>query len=278
MKKIIAALDGLKYSRNTTDYAINLAGESGAHLVGIFLDDITYHSYKIFELVHDEGVYEEEVKVFETRDSSLRHQASTEFEKSCLEAGISYTIHHDRNIAIRELLHESIFADLLIIEKRETLTHYEENLPTRFIRSLLPRIECPVLLVPSGYVFPEKLILLYDGGPSSVYAIKMFSYLFPEFCKIRTEVVSVIQPNESRHIPEKYLMKEFLKGHFQEASIIELKGLPDAEIASHLSGRPHREWVVLGAYGRGVVSRWLKPSLADMLMQQINTPLFIAHK
>jgi len=82
MKKIIAALDGLKYSRNTTDYAINLAGESGAHLVGIFLDDITYHSYKIFELVHDEGVYEEEVKVFETRDSSLRHQASIEFEKS----------------------------------------------------------------------------------------------------------------------------------------------------------------------------------------------------
>src|SRR3974390_1765969 len=113
MKKIIAALDGLKYSRNTTDYAINLAQESGAHLVGIFLDDVTYHSYKIFELVHDEGVYEEEIEALESGDEASRLQAASEFENACIQAGISYSVHHDRNLAIQELLHESLFADLL---------------------------------------------------------------------------------------------------------------------------------------------------------------------
>jgi nucleotide-binding universal stress UspA family protein len=278
MKKIIAALDGLRFSRSTTDYAISLASQTGAHLVGIFLDDVTYHSYKIFELVHDEGVYEEEIEVLESGDEATRHQASCAFENACIQAGISYSIHHDRNLAIRELLHESLFADLMVIDARETLTHYQENQPTRFIRSLLARVECPVLVVPPRYTIPEKAILLYDGEPSSIYAIKMFSYLFPQFGKIRVEVISVAAPGESSREPEKFLMKEFLKSHFEDVRFTCLKGLPDTGIAGYLTGKVHGEWIVMGAYGRGTVSRWIRPSLADSLMQQLPTPLFIAHK
>jgi hypothetical protein len=58
---------------------------------------------------------------------------------------IAYT--HDRNIAIQELKHESIYT-LLIIDSKETLTHYTEKLPTRFIRDLLSDAQCPVLIVP----------------------------------------------------------------------------------------------------------------------------------
>jgi len=34
---------------------------------------------------------------------------------------------------------------------------------------------------------------------------------------------------------------------------------------------------VLGAYERGALSRWLRPSMADILMQEVDRPLFIAH-
>jgi hypothetical protein len=44
MKKIIAALDGLKFSGSTRDYAIQLARQNNAHLVGVFLDDHTSFS------------------------------------------------------------------------------------------------------------------------------------------------------------------------------------------------------------------------------------------
>ena len=51
MKKIIAALDGLKYSKSTRDYAVHLAKQTNTHLARFFMDDITYTGYKIYELV-----------------------------------------------------------------------------------------------------------------------------------------------------------------------------------------------------------------------------------
>ena len=50
MKKFIAAFDGLKFSTSTRDYAIQLAKQNNSHLIGVFLNDFTYHSYKIYDL------------------------------------------------------------------------------------------------------------------------------------------------------------------------------------------------------------------------------------
>ena len=130
MKKFIVAIDGLKYSTSATEYAVHLAKQANAYLVGVFLDDFTYHSYKIYELVgeEEEDITERRLK-FEAKDASVRNEAVQYFQVACRKAGIEHTIHHDRNIALPELLHESIYADLLIIDKKETFTHYEENRP-----------------------------------------------------------------------------------------------------------------------------------------------------
>ena len=77
------------------------------------------------------------MKEYRAKDKAIRTAASKKFESACRKSLLEYTIHHDQNIAIQELKHESIYADLLIIEAKETLTHYPENLPTRFIRDLL---------------------------------------------------------------------------------------------------------------------------------------------
>jgi nucleotide-binding universal stress UspA family protein len=279
MKKIIAAIDGLKYSQATTDYAIQFANDSNAHLVGVFLDDMTHHSYKVYEVIHSEvGVSQEKMGKFEKHDQELRAEAAEKFEISCRNACINHTIHHDRNIASRELLHECIYADMLVINSKETLSAYEENQPTRFIRDVLVNLECPVLVVPDTFKSIEKVIFLYDGEPSSVYAIKMFSYMFPNWNNVSMEVVTVNSANDSLHLPDGRLMKEFMKRHCPQATYTVLKGdLPDIEIVNYLKNKNLHELVVLGAYRRGMVSRWFKPSLADVLMQDISSPLFIAH-
>jgi hypothetical protein len=278
MKKIIAVIDGLKYSESTTDYAVYFAKQTGAHLVGVFLDDFTYHSYKIYELVSDQGdVSEEKVARLDKIDEEIREGSTEKFTKACQRAGINYTIHHDRNIAIHELLHESIFADLLIIENKETLTHYEEKLPTRFVRNLLSEVQCPVLVVPQNYNHIDKAVLLYDGEPGSVYAIRTFSYVFSGVEGLSIEVLSVKSVRESHHVPDNRLMKEFMKRHFPNAEFTVLNGDAEIEIVKHLKGNDKNLLVVLGAYNRGMVSRWFKPSMADILMEEINKPLFIAH-
>ncbi|HEX6845754.1 MAG TPA: universal stress protein, partial [Chitinophagaceae bacterium] len=58
MKKIIAAIDGLKYSESTSNYAVQIAKQRDTHLVGVFLDDPIYTSYKIYDVIVQEGVSE----------------------------------------------------------------------------------------------------------------------------------------------------------------------------------------------------------------------------
>lgn len=278
MKKIIAAIDGLKFSDSTVHYAVHLARETNAHLVGVFLDDFTYHSYKIFELVSKSGgVDEEKQKRLERADERTREESVNHFTKACREAGLNYTIHHDKSIALHELLHESIYADLLVIENKETLTHYEETIPTQFIRDLISEVQCPVLIVPKKYKPLDKLILLYDGQPSSVYAIRTFSYLFPELKYLETEVLSVKESRGNRHVPDNRLMKEFMKRHFPQAYYTVLNGYAETEIPESLKAQNNNILVVLGAYERSKVSRWFRESMADILMEQIDAPLFIAH-
>ncbi len=276
MKKIIAAFDGLKFSVSTRDYAIQIAQKNDAHLVGVFLDD--HYSYKIYDLIHEKGgLIGSAKKKLDKKDTKARAIAVKSFETACQETGLNYTIHHDRNVAIQELLHESIYADLLVIDSRETATNYPEKVPTEFIRDLLSNVQCPVLVVPHLFKPIRKLVLLYDGEPSSVHAIKMFSYTLPSLKPYPTEVISVNDPKQSLHMPENKLMKEFMKRHFPKATYTVLKGLAEPEIVNYIKQQKETPLVILGAYRRGMVSRWFRPSMADVLMKDLKLPLFIAH-
>lgn len=278
MKKIIAAFDGLKFSESTRDYAIHIAKMTGTHLVGVFMDDPSYTSYRIYDLVSKEGVSATTLNKYEAKDQATRESSAKNFEKACMEQGLEFNIHHDRKIAIQALKHESIYCDLLMIDSSETLTHYKEKLPTRFIRDLLSDTQCPVMVVPQKYKPIEKIILLYDGGPSSVYAIKMFSYLLPLLKSLETEVVSVNPVSSTLHMPDNKLMKEFMKHHFPKAKYTVTKGWAEDEIVRHLKKPRHANaLVVLGAYRRGTISRWFRESMADILMKEVKLPLFIAH-
>lgn len=279
MKKIIAAMDGLKFSGSTTNYAVHFANQSNAHLVGIFMDDLTDHSFNEYELVSKEGGMENTGRVrHEKKDEATREQTIIKFSKACREAGLNFTVRNDRGIALQELLHETIYADLLIIESKETLTHYEEGIPTRFIHELLSETQCPVLVVPNKYKPIDKVVLLYDGDPASVYAIKTFSYLLPELQILETEVVSVKEENQTLHVPDNRLMKEFMKRHFPGAKYTVIKGAPEIKIPEELGKQQQNLLVVAGAYQRGRVSRWFKRSMGDILMDELSAPLFIAHK
>ena len=277
MKKIIAAFDGLKYSESTKDYAIYIARQSNTHLVGVFMDDPIVTSYNIYELIVKEGASGEKLKKYKAKDNATRAKAAKKFEMACQAGGIEYTVHHDHNIAIQELKHESIYADLLIINSKETLTHYTEKLPTRFIRDLLGDAQCPVLIVPEKYDPIQKIILLYDGEPSSVHAIKMFSYLLPQLKHLDTEVISVNPEDSTLHMPDNKLMKEFMKQHYPTAKYTVMKGWAEQEIKKYLKKSADNSLVVLGAYRRGTVSRWFRESMADVLMKEVKLPLFIAH-
>jgi len=275
-KKFLAVFDGFKFSKSTMEYAIQLTREANASLVGVFLDDFIYRSYSVSKIISTYNNDEKIIKELDKKDQLKRDEAVTLFEQACGKAGIPYSFHRNKGIAIHELKEESIFADLIIINDSETFNRFSEDPPTRFIKELLSDVQCPVLIVPDIYKPIDKVTLLYDGGPSSVFAIKMYSYLFGEL-DVALEVFSVKDKMAGSHLPNNNLMREFIKRHFPKANYTVAKGSAEEEIPGHLRYNKENELVVLGAYRRSEISRWFKVSMADILMKELETPLFIAH-
>jgi nucleotide-binding universal stress UspA family protein len=277
MNKFIAAFDGLKYSEVNSSYAIDFAKSTKSHLTGVFLDDKTYTGYKIYDLVYDQGISQQKLSEFKASDSFKRQKVANDFEMTCKNSALEFNIHHDKNVALQELIHETIFADLVIINNKETFSHHEENYPSRFLRDLLSSTQCPVLLTPSEFFKIEKIVFLYDGLPASVYAIKMFTYLLPFLNHLPVEVLSIKSIEETAHLPENKLMKELMKRHYNNISFKIIKGIPEVEIIRYLKNENKKIITVLGAYRRTMLSRWFKSSLADAIMKNFELPLFIAH-
>ncbi|HUZ60408.1 MAG TPA: universal stress protein [Hanamia sp.] len=276
-KKFLAVFDGYKFSKSTLEYAIQLALQSDAYLIGVFLDEFIYRSYSAYNVMNTYKDPLELLKKMDAKDKEKRDEAVMKFEKACAKTGVNHAIHRDKYIAIQELKQESIFADLIIINENETFNRFTEKLPTRFIRDLLTDVQCPVVVVPKAFKPVDKIVLLYDGSPSSVFAIKMFSYLFGDTVDACVEVFTSKDELGSSHLPNNKLMREFIKRHFPKAEYIVNRGEAEVEIPGHLRNHKENELVVLGAYRRSEISRWFKTSMADVLMKELDSPLFIAH-
>lgn len=277
MKKFIAAFDGLHFSESTLRYAIDLSLQCKAHLVGVFLEDVTRRSYGLPDLVQYTGrEVDRRVHDLDEKDEIVRRESIEKFEEACQSFGLPFAVHRDRNVALQEILEESVYADLLLVDAAETLTRFEEEAPARFVRDLLNDAQCPVLLVPREYKPFQKIVLLYDGEPSSVFAVRTFSYLFEPVRDVETQVLTV-RPAHPPYAPHDRLMKEFVGRHFPRADYLVLKGSPEEEIIRFLQRDGKDSLLVLGGNRRPRFSRLFRPGMADRLLQALNAPLFIAH-
>lgn len=278
MKKFLAVFDGYKVSKSTMAYAQELAYTANAHLVGVFLDDSIYRSYNIVKVLKTPGDTGKLIKQLDEKDQKKRDDAVRIFEQSCGTAKINFSVERHGNDALQVLKEQSMFADLLVISGQETFSRYKQKPPTRFMKDLLADVQCPVLVVPGIYKPIDKITLLYDGGPSSLYAVKMFSYLLGNFNEAPVEVFTV-KDNfmDTLRLPNNKPMRAFIKRHFPKAVFKVVKGVPEEQVLGHLRNHEENEMVVLGAYRRSEISRWFKTSMADTLMSELETPLFIAH-
>lgn len=170
-------------------------------------------------------------------------------------------------------MHESVFAGLLVIDPNETFSYIEQDIPGWFLRNILHEAHCPVWLVSKKLQPVEKLIFLYDGSPSSMYAI---TYLFPDMSAAEATVLSVRSGTLNLHVPDNRLVHEWMKRHYSRAGYKVVQG-DEEDLINLCRGQGPEVLVVAGAYERNRVSNWLHPSLADQLMRQLKAPLFITH-
>lgn len=279
MNKVIAALDGLKLSQSTVDYAVYLGKEFDAHIVAAFLEDITYHARP--DTNEEEFVFTDwsQMDVVIQKEGQVRAASKTRLQTKFDSKGLHYNIHSDKILALKSLIDESYYADMILIDGNEKFSSLDYAKPSRFLKNLLAASHCPVMVVQADFKPVERFVFAYDGSPSSVYAIKQFTYLFPLKQNQQVEILMITDERHSNHFPKEHLLKELLKRKYTTVlqSIIKSSNTDDAFV-NHLQTENKNCMLILGAYQRSSFSRWLYQSIADLLIAELDIPLFIAHK
>lgn len=277
MNKVIAALDGLKLSEITLDYAAYLAKDFNTHIVAAFLEDIAYRARPH---TNDEDFVFTDWSQKDTviqKENEVRAASKRKLQAKFDNRGVHYNIHKNKMFALETLINESYYADMILIDGNEKFSNVDYSKPSHFIKSVLSDSHCPILVVRSDWKPVEKFVFAYDGSPSSIYAIKQFSYLFLT-TQMPVEILMVSDEKHTNHLPNEHLLKELLKHKYDTVlrSVIKSSNTEDS-IVNHLHAENKNCMLVLGAYQRSSFSRWLYQSIADTFIYELDIPLFIAH-
>jgi hypothetical protein len=273
MKKVVIAFDGSNFSEGAFEFARQMHKTSPILLTGVFLPQTEYAN--LWSYANAAGpVF---VPLVEADESDAIEQNIARFEKKCRAANIEYRVHTNFwDFALPELKKETRYTDLLLIGSETFYTNMSRAEVNLYLQDALHESECPVVVVPETYSYPTSNILAYDGTASSVFAIKQFYYLFPEFVDNPTTLTYATKDPTGRS-PEYENIKELVDGHFSDLSLLNLELDLKKYFAVWMSEKKSTI-LVCGSFGRSGLSRMLKSSFIADVIADHKVPVFITHK
>ena len=276
-KKILAAFDGTKYSDGASKYAIEIAKLTDSLLVGVFVQDMRYINFTYAYAWDQPFVDMSAIEISQKEEKDKIDLNIKLFHRACDEKGIKHKVHFDKGVPLQQLIHESAFSDLIILDSHTSFFTIGNNSPSPFLKDFLADSHCPVLIVPHTYTFFDKAVMCYDGTASSVYAIKAFSYLFPQLAELDTVILSVNEKT-TNHLIDGQNLKDLVHAHFKNASFEVLNGEANDQLVGYLKQNGQNAMVVMGAYGGNAISRLFHQSLSNKIIKELNSPVFITHQ
>jgi len=273
MKKVLFVLDGNHFSEGAFKM-VNYLNEFESVLVtGVFLQAIDYRDIIGYSgFAADNKV---SISPVQTEEQLINDQIRY-FEKRCAKAGLEYRNHRDtEKFALEELQIETRFADLMVLSGEMFYENIGKDQPNDYLKKVLRQTECPVLIVPEDYTLPNTVVLAYNGRPDSVFAIKQFTYLFPQFYSWETTLVTVEDDNEP--LPFQELIEELAAKHFANLTLEVLSNATEKSFLNSIS-RKTDTMLVAGAFGRSEFSNLFKKSFLTDIIKDHKIPVFVGHK
>jgi nucleotide-binding universal stress UspA family protein len=278
MKKILLAIDGAHMNKEALNFACFIATLTHSSLTGVFLNK---HEETVAVMKATYGMpYVETIVAGDLPDYATKQKAREEnillFEQTCGAKGVRSQVHiNGSNVPSKTVIDESRFVDLVIVSVETSFENKFEGAPTVFVKDVLAGAECPVMVAPLSFCRIDQIVFAYDGSRSAVFAIKQFTYLFPE---LTDKKAIILQVNKEVAIPltEKEKMGGLLKMHYSGIGFRILNGKAANELFNFLQEKKNT-MIVMGAYGRGWLSGLFRPSSAGALLKSVNLPFFITH-
>lgn len=277
MEKILLVMCGAAPTRNALNFACYLSDITRSRLTGFFFERALYARQpelkQLYGMPYLESITAGDLPEQRTKTKKAGDYMR-EFEETCDVKGIPATARYLEDSILDNIIEESKFADLIIADAAVSAVSNSHEAPSPFLQQLLATAQCPVIIAPSAFTSIDEIVFCYDGSPSSVFAMKQLTYLLPELSETRATVIQIKE--EVMPAGEKKRIANWLSRRFESAEITTLKGNSEQVLFDYLLKRQNA-MVVMGAYGRSIVSRLFRHSHADLLIKTLAYPLFITH-
>ncbi len=270
MKIVLLVLNGDLAPYHLTDYAVSLAKTGQAFLHTVFLSHSPAFEEYNYPFPNDLSLTRNRLsgKIIEEENDDLLKDNICLFEDKCKAANVAYSIEPGKEMTLGTLIGISSFADYILADARAAPGSYH-------LADLLADAHCPVLLLPASTESQTQLLFTYDGNYASMFAIKTFSQLFPEWKDLAVRLLWVTE-NENPVLPGEKYITNWLNRHYSNVSIEMLNGELKETLVNYIRGIPQAV-VVMGSFGRSPVSRFFRESLANAIIEECSSSLFITH-
>lgn len=275
MDKILLVINARSPNLFSIDFACGIANLAQTKLTGLFIENL-YFEYIPVGGLEGPSYFATASKTSNATVTADTDQAVRLFKEECMRKGIKPEVLIDQGEPIQEVIYESRFADLLIVDPDISFYDRDEPLPSHFVKEILSRSECPVLLAPEKFAGIEEIVFCYDGSASSVFAIKQFTHLLPQFHDKKVMLLEVNRTGAEEFNESHRRMMDWLKAHFHTVYYHALKGDVTDELFTYFFMK-EQKLVVMGAYGRTLLSQFFRKSSADLLIRMVDLPVFITH-
>jgi len=274
MNKIIVVSDSRHIDVRSVDFGCYLAKLTASKLTGILLDNVP--AELLAGKISEESYFSENLASVNDKIITDTDQAMIYFMEEATKRGVKSEVFVSKGGSSDSILYESRFADMLVVSPELSFLGDADDMPSSFVKLLLTRSECPVVLSPHFFEEIDEITFCYDGSPSSLFAIKQFTYLHPQYHSKQITLLevrnSVIKEADEGHMKT----ITWLHSHYQKVNFQFLQGVAKEELAIYfLNKRNH--FIVMGSFGRSILSNILKRSTSEKVIKTIDLPLFITH-
>lgn len=275
MKNILLVVNADKVSIPGIYFGCYLAQLTGSRLTGVFLENNAVAEIpalkSAYGLPYVENIVASDLPTYKEHNAACKQTVEI-FKRICEEKGVRFNIHRDLDAPLEEVITETRFADLLVVS-REISFEKNGQMPSEFVKDILAGAECPVMAAPMNFEGIDEILLAYDDTKSSTFAIKQFTYLFPELEDLKLTLLHICKEGDEIQ-REKF--SQWVSAHYTYPVFKVVTGNPGSELFKYLLDKK-RTLVIMGSYGRSTLSTILHPSTADSLLEDLDLPFFFAH-
>jgi nucleotide-binding universal stress UspA family protein len=274
IKQILVPTDGSDYANIGVQYAIGLAKQHDASVIGLHIVDIRML----------EGPFLRDISAslgtapyvnYQSNIASIleeRGKATLEdFRRRCEQAGVKF---HDVQLTgsvMQSIVTQSELADIIVIGRGVEHGQWIEGLVGSTTESVVRHTKRPVLVTGRAEAKIQRFVVAYDGSAHARSALQ-FATSLGETWLVPFEVITVAGEGGEKIIDE---ARSYLEAHDLAVEYAVREGDPRDTLVDYARER-EADLLVMGAFGHSKVRELLLGSTTHYILNHAPCPLLLA--